>query len=104
MKWVYLVSSCAIAFILTGCSFVQLTDAGSEVAQASAADVTNCEDAGIVTSNTKSKVVVNRRRAKVQEELIVLARNRAAELGATAIVPEGDPNNGTQRFRAYTCN
>lgn len=100
----YFVGLCAVTFSLVGCSYVHLTDAGSQVRQATAADITNCEDAGMVTSNTKSKVVVNRNAGKVQEELIVLARNTAATLGANAIVPEDDPVSGTQRFHAYKCN
>ena len=104
MKYTHLVCSSAIALVLGGCNFVQLSDAGSAVAQASAADVVNCESAGTVSANTKSRVLLKRPSAQVQEELIVLARNRAADLGANAIVPEADSVNGVQRFLAYKCN
>jgi hypothetical protein len=36
--------------------------------------------------------------------LIVLARNRAAELGATDLVQTGDVDAGTASFSAYRCN
>ena len=89
---------------LAGCTFVRLSDAGANVAQLNPADAINCQELGLITSNTKAKVVVNRSRDAVSEELIVLARNEAATMGANAIVPVGDVENGTQRFRAYRCN
>ena len=89
---------------LGACSFVQLTDAGHGVAQMEPADVANCTAIGEVSSQTRSKVVVERGREKVREELIVLARNEAAGLGANAIVPVGPPEDGQQRFRAYRCD
>ena len=67
--------------LLTGCSFVQLTDAGRGVVQAGAGDVTRCESLGVVSATTQSKMVLERGSEKVAEELIVLARNQAATLG-----------------------
>ena len=93
-----------IAGCLSACSFVQLSDAGAQVAQMEPADVANCTSIGEVSSRTRDKVVVSRGDAKVREELTVLARNEAAGLGANAIVPIGEPENGEQRFRAYRCN
>ncbi len=90
--------------LLVGCSFVQLTDAGSTVAQASPGDVGHCTSLGVVSARTQDRaVVVQRGAGKVQEELIVLARNQAADLGANAIVPIGEASGGAQRFRAYRC-
>ena len=67
-------------------------------------DVANCQEVGIVTTQTQSRVVINRSPSKVTEELTILARNRAADLGADAIVPIGVPSNGEQSFRAYRCS
>ena len=86
-----------------GCTFVQLSDAGAGVTQLGSGDVAACEHRGEVSSQTKDKVLFNRNKEAVQEELIVLARNEAARLGANAIVPIGEPVGGTQRFRAYAC-
>jgi uncharacterized protein YbjQ (UPF0145 family) len=47
--------------------------------------------------------VLDRNLGKVREELIVLARNRAAEIGANAIVAVAEQRNGTQNFSAYSC-
>ncbi len=92
-----------LTLALSGCSFVQLSEGGNGVAQAAPADVVNCESVGVVSATTRSRVVVNRGSAKVREELIVLARNQAADLGANAIVPIGEAQNGAQSFRAYRC-
>ncbi|MEM7079610.1 MAG: DUF4156 domain-containing protein [Pseudomonadota bacterium] len=92
------------AWLLGGCTFVQLTDGGAEVVQASAADVTECIELGTVETSTRDKVVVQRGDAKVTEELTVLARNRAAQMGANAIVPVSRPDEGNASFKAYSCN
>ncbi len=93
----------AMLFTLSGCTFVQLTDAGANVAQMGPGDVANCQDRGLISTQTKAKVVINRNKQAVLEELTVLARNEAATLGANAIVPIGEPDKGTLRFRAYLC-
>ena len=92
-----------LGLTLSGCTFVALTEAGSKVAQSSAQDVTNCNLVGDVSSQTKDKVLVDRSTGKVKEELIVLARNRAADLGATDLVETG-VERGSATFKAYRCN
>ena len=99
MKKCYLLAAIA----LSGCSFVQLSDGGAGVAQMAVGDVSNCREVGVVSSQTRAKVLINRAEDSVREELTVLARNQAATLGANAIVPIGEPENGTQSFRAYAC-
>ena len=92
-----------LGLTLSGCTFVALTEAGSKVAQSSAQDVNNCTSVGDVSSQTKDKVLVDRSTGKVKEELIVLARNRAADLGATDLV-ETDVEGGSATFKAYRCD
>jgi hypothetical protein len=92
-----------LGLTLSGCTFVALTEAGSKVAQSSAQDVTNCTLVGDVSSQTKDKVLVDRSTGKVKEELIVLARNRAADLGATDLVETG-VEGGSATFKAYRCD
>ena len=89
---------------LAGCTFVQLSDAGAGVAQLGSGDVANCESKGVVSTQTRAKVVVSRSEEAVREELTVLARNEAAKLGANAIVPIARPEDGAQSFRAFLCN
>jgi len=89
--------------LLAGCTFVQLTDAGAGVAQLGSGDVANCESKGVVSTQTRAKVVVSRSEEAVREELTVMARNEAAKLGANAIVPIASPEDGAQSFRAFLC-
>ena len=97
------VGAIALSLSLTGCAFVTLTDAGAQVRQSSADAVANCKLVATISSQTKSKVVVERNLGKVREELIVLARNRAGEMGANAIVPVAAQTDGAQEFSAYEC-
>ena len=102
-------SKCQIlAFLMlisgvSGCQFVQLSGGGARVAQAGSGDVAHCRQVGEVDARTKSRVLLQRGAAKVQEELWIIARNTAADLGANALVAVGTPQNGQQRFLAYRC-
>ncbi len=89
--------------LLGGCTWIKLTEGGANVSTASHAEVMNCQKVGMVSTNTKDKVVVNRSDSKVREELLVLARNEAARLGGDTIVPEAPPRAGEQDFAAYRC-
>lgn len=91
------------ALLLGGCAFVSLTDAGANVRQSTAERVSQCKLVATISSQTKDTVVIGRNSGKVREELIVLARNRAAEIGANAIVPVAEQRNGSQDFSAYSC-
>ena len=99
MKFFYLF----VALVLPGCAFVQLSDAGAGVAQLGTGDVANCREIGEVSTQTKDKILISRGQEVVRQELTILARNEAAGLGANAIVPIAQPVDGTQRFRAYSC-
>ena len=89
--------------VLSGCTWIKLTEGGTTVTPATEADITNCRKVGMISTHTKDKVVVHRSDGKVREELLVLARNEAAGLGADTIVAEGPPNDGEQDFAAYRC-
>jgi hypothetical protein len=91
------------ALLISGCTWIQLTDAGARVNQATAAQVGNCRQIGSVSSSTQDKVGVQRGRGKVAEELVVLARNEAANIGGDTIVPAGPPVDGRQDFTVYLC-
>lgn len=89
--------------LLTGCTFVQLSEGGAGVAQLDGGDIAHCKPIGVVSAQTRDKVVISRSTEDVREELNTLARNEAAKLSANAIVPIGIPEDGAQRFRAYLC-
>ena len=89
--------------LLGGCTWVKLTEGGTTVSQATETDVANCQKVGIVSTHTRDQVVVNRSDSKVREELLVLARNEAAGMGADTIVAIGPPREGAQDFTAFRC-
>ena len=99
-----IIFSATTLLLVSACSFVKVTDAGSQVAQATPTDVVNCQEVGEVESQTTAKVLFNRNKTSVQQELIDLARDQAARLGANAIVPLGQPVDGHQTFKAYICS
>lgn len=92
-----------VGVLLTGCTWVKLTEAGATVRLATTADVGACERLGIATATTREKIVVGRNETKVKGELITLASNQAATLGANTIVPMAPPDQGIQNFIAYRC-
>lgn len=99
---------CVLTLLLslaaTACSsFVQVSEPGATVAQARGPDVSHCQFVGRIDSQTRAKVLIRRNPDFVQQELIDLARNQAATMGANAIVAIGQPENGTQSFNAYRC-
>ena len=92
-----------LALLLGGCTWIELTHAGAAVAQGTPSDVTGCELLGDVTASTQDRVLLERGRGKVAEELIVLARNEAATLGGDTVVPRGPMVDGRQTFDVYRC-
>lgn len=88
---------------LAGCVGIKLTAEGSQVRQARAEEVGACQLVGKVTSNIPSKTLGRLSPGKVQEQLIVLARNEAPGLGGDTIVPVGPVNEGLQEFNVFRC-
>jgi len=88
-----------------GLGFVDLTEEGSKVRQAQAEEVDSCNKVGQGSATTRSKrVFFKRRNDNVQEELVGLARNEAAKLGANTVVPDEISEDGTMKWSGYLCN
>jgi hypothetical protein len=94
----------ALTLPLCACTWVKLTDAGAGVEQATPNQIADCRLIGNVSATTQDRVVLQRGRGKVAEELIVLARNEAATLGGDTIVPAGPMGEGHQNFNVYRCD
>lgn len=86
-----------------GCTWVELTEAGADVETGSSRAVAGCRLVGTVTARTRNRILVERSRAKVGEELMVLARNEAATLGGDTLVAAGPAHDGRQDFNVYRC-
>lgn len=100
-----LVSAIAIAAVTSGCTWVKVTERGSSVAVANAANVRGCPNLSEVTVSVTSKVgFINRDADKVATELTNLARNEAVGLNGDTIVPISKIENGKQSFNVYKCN
>ena len=87
-----------------GCSWVPLTEAGAEVRVVDALAARDCTRVGRVTASTRGRVAgLPRVEEKQAEELRALARNEAARLGANAVLPVSDIEEGRQQFDALVC-
>jgi hypothetical protein len=99
----------SLAVILTGalasgCSWVELTPQANDVQILKPHTVTGCERVGVTSASTKYKVgIVNRGKEKIEEEIQILARNRAVEMGGNVLVADSDITEGSQRFVVYRC-
>ena len=90
--------------VLTACTWVEPTKEGSEVVLVKAFNVETCKKLGTTNTFVKHKIgVVTRSEEKVTEELITLAKNRAAEKGGDSIVAEGPAYEGSMSFAIYKC-
>ena len=99
------------AFVLTGvlaatgCTWVDAVPGSSQVTLVQPQHVTHCRSVGTTESSVKEKVgIVHRNEAKVQDELLTLAKNSAVAMGGDTLVAEGGPIEGTQKFKIYNCH
>jgi hypothetical protein len=98
------IAGVAIAIVLSGCAWVEYTEAGKAVRVLAAEDVADCERRGIVTATTKDRAMgLARQEEIVVGELNTLAANQAATIGGDSIVPEGTRQKGTQTYAVYRC-
>ena len=90
----------------TACApWVKLTAGGAEVRQVSQQAAANCTRVGRVSGVTRERVAgVGRNDERVQAELLTMARNEAAALGANAIVATSEIVDGKQTFDALRCS
>lgn len=89
---------------LTACTWVEPTKEGSEVFLVKASNVDTCKKLGATKTSVKHKVgFITRSEEKVNEELTILAKNRAAEMGGNSIVAKGAASDGAMDFDIYKC-
>ena len=87
-------------------SWVQLTAEGAGVSLAdTASQVRDCARVGRASVQTLGKIlVVERGGQRLQDELLSLARNEAADLGGDTVLPESLIADGKQVFAVYRCS
>ena len=92
------VSMIVAASLLSGCSFVNLTEKGEQIVLLKPAQVTACERIGSTIVAVKDTVAgVDRSVEKMDAELAILARNSAPDIGGDTVVREERLADGKQR-------
>lgn len=96
----------AIVSLTSACSWVKVSDQGSSVAVANAANVRSCEKVRTVSVKVKDNFVGSMKRDtnKVATELTNMARNEASQFDGDTIVPVTLIQDGRQSFDVYKCN
>lgn len=94
------------ALTLGACSssWVQVTPEGQGVRVATTQDIASCTRVGTANVNAVDNIgFVQRGAARLQEELISLARNEGGRLGGNRVVPESTIEDGRQTFGVFRC-
>ena len=87
-----------------GCTYGSVTEAGDQVRVSDAAAVERCEHVGKTNARTRAKVWIFKRGIDHQaEELEMMARDDAAEMGGSDVVAAGEIEDGRQSFEIYRC-
>jgi hypothetical protein len=91
--------------LLSGCTWVKPTPGGDHVQVASSpTEVVGCKQLGNTTVSLLDRVgAIKRNQKKVEDELSVLGRNSAAEMGGDTILPISEVFQGERRFAVYRC-
>jgi hypothetical protein len=93
-----------MSLVAAGCSWVKLTPGGANVVEATAADVSTCQELGTASGTTRTSVGLPRDKDVIRDEQVTLARNQAALIGGDTIVQAGPPQGGTLSFTVYRCH
>ena len=89
---------------LSACTWVEPTPESTEVLLVRSFNVESCKRVGTASVSVKHKVgVYTRSQEKVTEELVTLAKNKAAEMGGDSIVAKGEPEEGSMSYDVYKC-
>lgn len=96
----------AIVSLTSACSWVKVSEEGSSVAVANAANVRDCEKVRTVNVKVKDNYVGSMKRdpSTIATELTNLARNEATQFDGDTIVPVSLVQDGRQSFDVYKCN
>jgi hypothetical protein len=102
MKHVTLCSTMLATSVVlaAGCAYVQETPEGRAVRVVKAGEIGECTHLGKVSV---SVVKMGRGEQFVRDDLIRLARNKAANSGADTIAAAGEPSDGEQVFNMFRC-
>lgn len=101
MRLIFLIIAIAS---LSACTWVKLSPGGEKIRILEHSGVSSCKKLGKTTVTVANKVIGLQRSDKaIQENLNVLARNAASNMGGDTIVPEKPQHGGMQTFDVYRC-
>lgn len=94
-----------IAVMFVGaCAWVKPSPRSEQVRVATPAEVVNCVKKGTTSVTTVEKIMfIPRSGKKIQEELLIMARNEALILKGDRIVAEGEPVDAQLTYSVYQC-
>ncbi|WP_111641376.1 DUF4156 domain-containing protein [Marinimicrobium alkaliphilum] len=100
----HLFTLATLAVLASGCTVIELNEAGQSVQVRDEANVRDCERLHRMEVSVSDRVgPVIRKEERVERELLDHARNKAAEIGGDTIVPVSEPEDGEQHFGVYRC-
>jgi hypothetical protein len=95
---------CLTIICLPACTWIEPTKEAQQVTLVKEFNVKDCLKLGTTNATTTYKIgIITREDETVTEELITVARNRAAELGGDSIVAKGVAVEGKMSFDIYKC-
>lgn len=93
------------ALAVSACSWVKLDPGAENIRLVDEAAVSGCERLGQITTEVRARIgAIQRKPGKVEEELSVLARNSALDMGGDSLVPLGPVSaDGKRSYAVYRC-
>ncbi|MDH5765251.1 MAG: DUF4156 domain-containing protein [Gammaproteobacteria bacterium] len=96
---------CTIFFYLPACTWVETTKEGSKVALVKSFNVNNCSKLGTTNVTVTHKIgILTREDEAVMQDLVIAAKNRAAEMGGDSIVAKEPVVDGKMSFDIFKCS
>lgn len=96
---------CLTIICLPACTWIEPTREGREVALVKSLNANSCSKLGTTNVTVTYKIgILTREDKAVTEELIIAAKNRAAELGGNSIVAKAPAVEGKMSFDIYKCS
>lgn len=93
-----------VVCLLGGCTWVRTEPGAEQVRLAEVNEVGACERLGQTTVSLRDRVgAVQRRPGRVADELTILGKNSALEIGGDTIVTDTPVQDGQRRFQIYRC-
>lgn len=104
MKYLTVIIGTIFLGLVSGCTWVKLTNEGEKVYVVQASELTGCTRIGTTQATGKERIgILERNQEVVAEELEALARNSAARMGGDTIVADGPVTDGHRTYVVYDC-